>query len=1057
MEEVMAIKRYRTLFLSLFFVLPLIAQVETDHPLKDFELHEKNARDLMLFWQDNASSDSAKALQMFSYNDTSNSISNPSMVQKLPGSFRGEMDMVDIPENSARSSYTKYLVAAAIDKQKKLEVWMLQTAPGRAAWGNRHKIDMGTITTSSDVASGKQVQLTRCNIDSDPEYEVLLTYWDADKILNFIMLDEVDGYLKVLKSSKDASICNNISSSQKMAQITAVDHDNDGIDAFVIVAPGKINNTTGIITRSYSFSGSGLTAISDKIMLASSSNSIVRIGLSAGNVSSNGATQIVAGYSYQESSATESYLLSYSFNSALTATTSQSSTPYKIHSGGQEQGYNFNIKLADMVGDTNKEVVAFNHSTLHILQLDAAHTFSTAIKQQGLDDKSWENSNHKIWVTDMDRPLDVNDPNYAQSQKAEIVTFSQEEFYDNGQKYRLILEVYKIENGTINKKASYTVGATTSSNSAIPALIVAGSLRPKDYTLGAPQKFSRTQILQPLVILNAPPIHFDVLHDTTYDISSCYNGSCGFTAQYKKESSQTIEFSTEVVKDWAVSTNASLQLEAAGIKAGAKLEETYGKHFSKQQGSSKTVEISVAVEASDDDQIYATVVDYTVWEYPVYNGESDVAGYLTVVEPNVTENRWFPSKSWSGQSYTPNHEVSNILSYKAYTDLNNNQNLALKIKGGNEDSFVLSSQTNYDWSLKFSDFSTQAVSSKWSNEKKASASLEAFGLAGEISGSYNTSNLTTHKTSVNEGISLSVHLGGINLSLGETGYRVTPYAYWAKNGALVLDYAVVPEQADPGFTPTWWQEKYSKLPDPTMILPWRLDPEKGFTLQDEAKRSQTRSISFNPEHPFPGEKTTLSLRVYNYSLKALTAPVKVEFYMGEPQNGGQRLTNTTGQTEVNTSGTIEPRGWQDVSFEWQVPQSLKKFQQIYAVLDGSSTLSEIHEGNNIGWTIFEPAGITTSIVDTKNKKLPNTLQLKQNYPNPFNPQTTIGYYLPKAGHIKLDVYSANGQHITQLVNGFQKSGAHHVHFKATHLASGIYFYRIQAGDFIQTKKMVLIR
>ena len=94
-------------------------------------------------------------------------------------------------------------------------------------------------------------------------------------------------------------------------------------------------------------------------------------------------------------------------------------------------------------------------------------------------------------------------------------------------------------------------------------------------------------------------------------------------------------------------------------------------------------------------------------------------------------------------------------------------------------------------------------------------------------------------------------------------------------------------------------------------------------------------------------------------------------------------------------------------------------------------------------------GDLTAIVDK--------FKLSQNYPNPFNPLTEIIYTLPKGTHVKLEVYNVLGQKIATLVHGKQKAGYKTARWDAGSLASGIYFYRLQAGDFVQTRKMVLLR
>ncbi|MBU1921365.1 T9SS type A sorting domain-containing protein, partial [bacterium] len=83
--------------------------------------------------------------------------------------------------------------------------------------------------------------------------------------------------------------------------------------------------------------------------------------------------------------------------------------------------------------------------------------------------------------------------------------------------------------------------------------------------------------------------------------------------------------------------------------------------------------------------------------------------------------------------------------------------------------------------------------------------------------------------------------------------------------------------------------------------------------------------------------------------------------------------------------------------------------------------------------------------------------LYQNYPNPFNPSTTIRYDLKNPGYTTLAIYNIVGQEVAKLVNEVQQSGPHAVHFDASGLTSGVYFYRLKSGDFSSTSKMVLMK
>jgi hypothetical protein len=89
--------------------------------------------------------------------------------------------------------------------------------------------------------------------------------------------------------------------------------------------------------------------------------------------------------------------------------------------------------------------------------------------------------------------------------------------------------------------------------------------------------------------------------------------------------------------------------------------------------------------------------------------------------------------------------------------------------------------------------------------------------------------------------------------------------------------------------------------------------------------------------------------------------------------------------------------------------------------------------------------------------LPTNYSLSQNYPNPFNPTTNIKFSLSKESHVSLKVFDMIGREVETLVNVNQKAGSYQVNFNASKLASGVYIYRLQAGDFTQSMKMMLLK
>ncbi|HZW38653.1 MAG TPA: T9SS type A sorting domain-containing protein [Ignavibacteriaceae bacterium] len=139
----------------------------------------------------------------------------------------------------------------------------------------------------------------------------------------------------------------------------------------------------------------------------------------------------------------------------------------------------------------------------------------------------------------------------------------------------------------------------------------------------------------------------------------------------------------------------------------------------------------------------------------------------------------------------------------------------------------------------------------------------------------------------------------------------------------------------------------------------------------------------------------------------------------------------------------------DKGITWENIHRAEREQSIYFV------------NENLGWAAGSHGEILKYTADpllfTEENILPNKFFISQNYPNPFNPSTRIKYDVPKKGFISIKVYNILGKDIAQLVNEEKNAGAYVVEFDGSRLSSGIYFYQIQAGEFIETKKMVLMK
>lgn len=148
-----------------------------------------------------------------------------------------------------------------------------------------------------------------------------------------------------------------------------------------------------------------------------------------------------------------------------------------------------------------------------------------------------------------------------------------------------------------------------------------------------------------------------------------------------------------------------------------------------------------------------------------------------------------------------------------------------------------------------------------------------------------------------------------------------------------------------------------------------------------------------------------------------------------------------------------------MGFIWQEPPST--FYHLDRVVDSIGIVfTEIEGGYNISLAGAVLNGVTYGTVTSvalPTRGQTSTYTLSQNYPNPFNPSTIIQYTLPHHSHVTLSVFNTLGQKVAELVNSEIEPGTHEVKFDGSRLASGVYFYRMQSGEFVNTKSFVLMR
>ncbi|MHB8338290.1 MAG: T9SS type A sorting domain-containing protein, partial [Ignavibacteriaceae bacterium] len=139
----------------------------------------------------------------------------------------------------------------------------------------------------------------------------------------------------------------------------------------------------------------------------------------------------------------------------------------------------------------------------------------------------------------------------------------------------------------------------------------------------------------------------------------------------------------------------------------------------------------------------------------------------------------------------------------------------------------------------------------------------------------------------------------------------------------------------------------------------------------------------------------------------------------------------------------------DISFYFHWADNIQKLNDITEFfIDGDSAPDRRF---NYWYTTQTPTGVKETY------QLPQSFSLSQNYPNPFNPTTVIKYSVPRSGYVTLKIYNLMGQLIATLVNGQLSAGSYKADFDASKLSSGVYFYKLNAGGFMMTKKMMLLK
>jgi hypothetical protein len=121
------------------------------------------------------------------------------------------------------------------------------------------------------------------------------------------------------------------------------------------------------------------------------------------------------------------------------------------------------------------------------------------------------------------------------------------------------------------------------------------------------------------------------------------------------------------------------------------------------------------------------------------------------------------------------------------------------------------------------------------------------------------------------------------------------------------------------------------------------------------------------------------------------------------------------------------------------------------------TCLQCHTDKTVGWASGYARNMHSGITSVAASEVPSAYTLAQNYPNPFNPSTVIRFAIPKEARVRLQVYSMTGALVATVVDGEMPAGWHEVAFDGSGMTSGVYVYRIHAGEFVYARKMMLLK
>ena len=952
----------------------------------------------------------------------------------------------------------KHLAAAWIGTNNSVRISIPQIVANSLNWSSANRLTLPNAVMPSSRSPKTPLRIASGNFFGDSKDELVVGYIGSDSTVKLKLLTVDAGLIPVKGDSINNEKIAIIGSGQKFEAFDFAigDFDGDGYSEIALIFSKRGSNPAwSVSVRIYKINDLGkFVSKGTAVILNAPSFNItnVQISASAKDFNYNAVDEIVAGYAFTHSTLNQPAIyinilkVKDSLNTIEVNSTRRATQDYS----NEGESRPFDISAADLNGDGKNDIAVAAKGNLYAYSVN--DSLIPTLRISGSAIYGWESGA----VDYSERVMVASDLDY--NRKADIVAVGNPFNIDNDNQQ---FNVYVYEAN--NAMTAFTLKARKENYENVPLngnmgnlrhfAIATGDFNGDRVRLGSVNHYTRSLVKQPLVILNTPPIHYDIFepNPTAHDLSGCFPQlNCGFSADYIQSQTQDTTISIEVHSDWGVDASLSAGGNVFGIGVQASISTSYAEGFGNVQGSGSTIRVTEGRRANGDDFTFNIVQDYDFYEYAVYDSLNNFRGHVITMIPGPTTKLWVESKDdfFIGNIYRPEHEVGNILSYKDSLSLSEDTAQLIyqfnpQTVGGSGSSFV---------QLEMENFQSTGADTSRKIGVEVGGSVGGWGIEVGVSGNYSESQLSSVTTKISSSMLLRGDFGRLNppYNLPQNTYYILPYAYWAKSGALVFDYKV----NFTGNPSSFWNTNYGGKTDPSFALPWRLDPEKGLPLPggDSAYRFRSKDVRISKVDPQAGDTITIKARVSNYGLQDISTPVTVRFYKGNPNQGGTQI----GQSSI--TGGLQSRKSKYASASWIVPPLTPRSTRIYAVIDPDNAITnEVHESNNRGWTPLSDYSLPVEIQSNGNTQIPERVTLQQNYPNPFNPSTTISFSLPSSSETSLKIYNILGKEVRTLVSEKLSAGNYDVTFNASDLTSGVYFYKLQAGNMVETKKLMLVK